>query len=621
MAKTIQKKVKFSKGQIVPELAERVDLNILDESAQKMKNVVSTVYGGVRSRRGLKYIDKITDLNESTPNEITSDIFLDTSNFSDNTTKTVSRVGNNRVLANLDFGSNENTAAKLTIKNIKINPYVLELKSPAEATYQLPVGKYEVIVVGAGGGSGTSFKNFNKWHGAYGTGGSGAVIVGNALLNAGSYNIKVGSGTIGQYGENVGVGGDGQSSFIAGVVVCNGGTGGAADYDLDKNYNGTGGTYQILNSSLFESFNIKRNGNDGSYGEGAYLWGTWSGGSPAFMNYGGGAEISSALNSRYNAAGDAGYVRLTLLSGTMNVVISGSKEGSTWEEISRESISTSVRDIEIEMSYRYRHIKVELSLDSSYNNCGISFQYIREDISISKGITNSRLIPFVYNNEDRYLLFFSNEKVQIFKDDELLSVLDMPRLKKEFLRSFKAAQKDDTIVLTHPDMKPQIIKRVSTGFESSDLSIENIPTAVFGAEQKEKKKFWIKPTGVEGAIKLKSVKDKDGTEDGEEVFTKDMIGQYIDGNGGKLKITDFISTKEVGGNTVIPFYTDNAFEEWEYISGYEKAWSEERGYPRTCLFASQRLWFGGSKSKPNTIWGSRLGDYFNFKNSGNYDND
>ena len=36
MAHSIQKKVKFSKGQIAPELVERTDLDIYDSSAQKI---------------------------------------------------------------------------------------------------------------------------------------------------------------------------------------------------------------------------------------------------------------------------------------------------------------------------------------------------------------------------------------------------------------------------------------------------------------------------------------------------------------------------------------------------------------------------------------------------------
>ena len=42
-------------------------------------------------------------------------------------------------------------------------------------------------------------------------------------------------------------------------------------------------------------------------------------------------------------------------------------------------------------------------------------------------------------------------------------------------------------------------------------------------------------------------------------------------------------------------------------------WSSTRGWPRSATFHEGRLYFGGSKSRPNTIWGSRVIDYFNFE--------
>ena len=44
----------------------------------------------------------------------------------------------------------------------------------------------------------------------------------------------------------------------------------------------------------------------------------------------------------------------------------------------------------------------------------------------------------------------------------------------------------------------------------------------------------------------------------------------------------------------------------------EPVWSDVRGWPRTCTFHEDRLIFGGSKSRPATLWGSRSGDYFSF---------
>lgn len=44
----------------------------------------------------------------------------------------------------------------------------------------------------------------------------------------------------------------------------------------------------------------------------------------------------------------------------------------------------------------------------------------------------------------------------------------------------------------------------------------------------------------------------------------------------------------------------------------EPVWSAERGYPATCALHQGRLWFGGSKSRPQTLWASRSGFYYDF---------
>ena len=44
----------------------------------------------------------------------------------------------------------------------------------------------------------------------------------------------------------------------------------------------------------------------------------------------------------------------------------------------------------------------------------------------------------------------------------------------------------------------------------------------------------------------------------------------------------------------------------------EDVWSDTRGYPRTATFFQGRLWFGGSKSKRQSVFASRAGSFFDF---------
>lgn len=51
----------------------------------------------------------------------------------------------------------------------------------------------------------------------------------------------------------------------------------------------------------------------------------------------------------------------------------------------------------------------------------------------------------------------------------------------------------------------------------------------------------------------------------------------------------------------------------EYETWSEAAWSDERGWPRVCTFYQDRLMSAGTEYQPQTVWGSRTGDYTSHK--------
>jgi len=52
--------------------------------------------------------------------------------------------------------------------------------------------------------------------------------------------------------------------------------------------------------------------------------------------------------------------------------------------------------------------------------------------------------------------------------------------------------------------------------------------------------------------------------------------------------------------------------DYDFGTGAEAVWSATRGWPRTATFHQGRLWFGGSRDKINSIWGSVVNSFFNF---------
>lgn len=101
-----------------------------------------------------------------------------------------------------------------------------------------------------------------------------------------------------------------------------------------------------------------------------------------------------------------------------------------------------------------------------------------------------------------------------------------------------------------------------------------------------------------------------------KAFGANSVDEYINvENGfGRARIIEYVSNTVVNATVEIPFFSTDALASgaWELEFGYEDAWSSTRGWPRSAAFHEGRLYFGGSKSRPNTIWGSKVIDYFNF---------
>lgn len=101
-----------------------------------------------------------------------------------------------------------------------------------------------------------------------------------------------------------------------------------------------------------------------------------------------------------------------------------------------------------------------------------------------------------------------------------------------------------------------------------------------------------------------------------EAFAEAAVDEYaqVTKTFGRARYVEYVSATSMKAVVEVPFFDTNAVVagEWESEHGYEDVWSDDRGWPKSATFHEGRLYFGGSKSRPNTIWGSRVIDYFNF---------
>lgn len=98
-------------------------------------------------------------------------------------------------------------------------------------------------------------------------------------------------------------------------------------------------------------------------------------------------------------------------------------------------------------------------------------------------------------------------------------------------------------------------------------------------------------------------------------YAAESVNQYINAQPyGRARIVKFLTDTSVQVYVTVPFPSTDAIASGDHSAEcfYEPVWSATRGWPRSVAFYQGRMYFGGSKGRPSTIWGSRVGQYFDF---------
>jgi len=97
----------------------------------------------------------------------------------------------------------------------------------------------------------------------------------------------------------------------------------------------------------------------------------------------------------------------------------------------------------------------------------------------------------------------------------------------------------------------------------------------------------------------------------DSVWRAEDVGKFVRINGGLCKITAFTSASVVKA-TIVTALTSTVASPPLAWSLEASVWSAANGYPRTLTLHEQRLVAAGSTKFPQTIWGSRIGEYLDF---------
>ena len=235
----------------------------------------------------------------------------------------------------------------------------------------------------------------------------------------------------------------------------------------------------------------------------------------------------------------------------------------------------------------------------------------------------SRLVSFEFSTLDSYMLCFAHNRMYIFKNGALVTNINgsgndylTTTISSSVLNEMSWTQSADTLIVVHEDMVPKRIVRGAndSSWTFGDISFNSIPNFAFTITTTNPAAT-LTPSAVSGKVTLTA---------SASVFSAASVGQYINATPqGRAKIVQFVSGTVVNAVTEFPFFATTAIASgsWNLESGYENVWSSTRGYPRTATFHQGRLYFGGSKARPSTIWGSKVGLFFDFESTEGFDDD
>ncbi len=282
---------------------------------------------------------------------------------------------------------------------------------------------------------------------------------------------------------------------------------------------------------------------------------------------------------------------------------------------------------------------------------------------LGEALADGRLENFSFNVEQNYLLVFTALRMQIYKNGVLQTNINgsgndylVTTYTLAQIADFDYIQSADTVIITHEDVAPQRITRTSdTAWSIGALPLINIPQFDFNdgssptpVDEVQRISFEVGSDGDRFKLSLEGILTEEivlsqtttGRAGVEESITQELLALPNTGTTG-------ISVSFISGPLPdvyeITFSGDSA-KDWDEMTGTtvfaiaplfkivastvssgtarsEDTWSATRGWPKTCTFHEGRLYFGGSKERPATIWGSRVGDFFNFKNRKSFDDE
>lgn len=265
------------------------------------------------------------------------------------------------------------------------------------------------------------------------------------------------------------------------------------------------------------------------------------------------------------------------------------------------------------------------------------------DNSLSSS-TAIRLIPYVLSTTQSYQIAISENSstVKIYDVSNptvsiSVNTYGMPTYSASQLAEIQFAQYGTIMFLVHAEKWPVVVQAASsTSFEitgihaiggsASDTTIfprgNSARFLITSKAFSERYAYqianpdsdhYLSPSGVSGSITLSST---DGGGAPLPFFNPNMVGgsgtapTVFKIQGGTCWVSGYISSTSVTAEVLTVLGAAASTNTWT-----ESAWSTHRGWPRTVSFFEDRALFGANATFPFNLWGSQIGDVFEWDDS------
>lgn len=238
------------------------------------------------------------------------------------------------------------------------------------------------------------------------------------------------------------------------------------------------------------------------------------------------------------------------------------------------------------------------------------------------GDRTARLIPYVFNRSQAYVLEFGDGYLRFYQNGQQLVNGDNTPYEiaspysVDMLSEVNYVQGADTMFLVHQGVPPQRLQRRG----QLDWVLEPAPFIVEPFDEiRDTPDKWCKPSVKEyvGSEITLTLSDEEPPEDDDGDFSgagwvAEDVGSYVRINSGLVLINSITSAQVAVGTIRTDLSATQAASPGAWTRE-DTVWTEEFGYPGAVTLYQQRLVLAGSPQYPQTIWWSETGVYLSFE--------